>query len=509
MDAPNKTKTDTPLPETLIRQGIHLFYSKFIRPKCHNEDERRKELILNSVLVGIIAVIAVLDLTILLYSVLFGKMNGTEGIPFAVFSVFLITFIGIYGLSRKGRVRDASYLTILIYFAGSTYGVYTWGMGLPAGLLSYALIITMSTMLLGARFGIAISLTIVSIILSLAYMESSLRIIPAWKKTHTFFTNGIQYSILLLSITGLSRIYWRDLQASLERARKSEKELRDRNDSLEDMVEERTSELRRSQAEQISQLYRFAEFGRISSGVFHDLINPLSAVALNVYNLQDVPESSHEQSKAHIDRAVRASRKMERFIASVKKQIRSENIDELFSLNHETEEAIDLLSHKASRSGVTVDFEADDEIQSYGNPLKFGQIISNLVSNAIDSYEGTEFAEREKSVSVRLKKTESGAEVRVSDKGCGILEANLARVFDPFFTTKPAEKGLGIGLSTIKDIVEREFKGTVSAASRLGSGSTFTVRIPLNAYEAGLSESIQGRVGRAEETPGQGRELSE
>ena len=69
-------------------------------------------------------------------------------------------------------------------------------------------------------------------------------------------------------------------------------------------------------------------------------------------------------------------------------------------------------------------------------------------------------------------------EVEVTDTGCGIPEEVLDKVFDPLFTTKA--KGIGLGLAVCKSIVNRH-GGCIEAKSRVGKGTTFSMRLPLKA----------------------------
>jgi signal transduction histidine kinase len=68
--------------------------------------------------------------------------------------------------------------------------------------------------------------------------------------------------------------------------------------------------------------------------------------------------------------------------------------------------------------------------------------------------------------------------IRVSDNGIGIEEKNMDKIFLPYFSTK-GRKGTGIGLSTVKQIVEH-CSGTLSVSSQLGKGATFCIRLPLS-----------------------------
>jgi two-component system, NtrC family, sensor kinase len=68
-------------------------------------------------------------------------------------------------------------------------------------------------------------------------------------------------------------------------------------------------------------------------------------------------------------------------------------------------------------------------------------------------------------------------EISVTDNGCGISPENLGKVFTPFFTTKPVGKGTGLGLSVCYGIINT-MGGTIGVSSRLGEGTTFTIRLP-------------------------------
>jgi two-component system C4-dicarboxylate transport sensor histidine kinase DctB len=105
--------------------------------------------------------------------------------------------------------------------------------------------------------------------------------------------------------------------------------------------------------------------------------------------------------------------------------------------------------------------------------VKFHQLVSNLVANAIDAYEGIPLERR--IVQVLLSKQGKKAKFVVKDDGAGINPEHLAYIFDPFFTTKTVDKGTGIGLMIVKRVVEEDFGGTISVASTRRTGTVFTV----------------------------------
>ena len=72
-------------------------------------------------------------------------------------------------------------------------------------------------------------------------------------------------------------------------------------------------------------------------------------------------------------------------------------------------------------------------------------------------------------------------EIALADNGPGIPDAVLEKIFEPFFTTKPAGEGTGLGLSLAYDIVTQVHGGTMAVESAVGTGTTFTIRIPASA----------------------------
>lgn len=88
-------------------------------------------------------------------------------------------------------------------------------------------------------------------------------------------------------------------------------------------------------------------------------------------------------------------------------------------------------------------------------------------------------------VGLRLEDTASGggpsrqAVVTVADNGSGMDERTLSKIFEPFFTTKAVGKGTGMGLSVVHGIVSK-WGGAIAVESRIGHGSTFTIRLPLH-----------------------------
>lgn len=124
-------------------------------------------------------------------------------------------------------------------------------------------------------------------------------------------------------------------------------------------------------------------------------------------------------------------------------------------------------------------FAPTTHIETYGDPVKFYKVISNIVSNAIDAYEECDEKETEKNkereILIRVSQKNNNACIEIQDWGAGITPEHLKRIFEPFFTTKSIEKGTGLGLSICKSIIEGDFDGHIYVKSKPGQGTIFTI----------------------------------
>jgi two-component system OmpR family sensor kinase len=141
------------------------------------------------------------------------------------------------------------------------------------------------------------------------------------------------------------------------------------------------------------------------------------------------------------------------------------------------ESAVEQAGPAARRRGVTLRLEpAPAPIRLRHDPQRIGQVVGNLVGNAI------KFTDRGGSVDVRVAPNpDGGARIEVADTGVGIEPAELPRIFERFYRGSLANEargsGSGLGLAIVRSIVDMHH-GTVEVVSRLGGGTTFTVNLP-------------------------------
>lgn len=458
-----------------MKYHLQNFWRKIITPRSKDENSARQEYILNILLVAIIFLISI-GMTIATCNFIFLDLENYQNnsLPLFFILAILIFFIFLYFLSRKGYSRLAAYIFLSIIFLLATYLGCTWGIDLQAEILFYVLVIVMAGIIAGAKPAFISTFLVFLSLVTVHYLQEA-KLISAnrdWTIQPWGYSDIIMISLIMFIIATISWLFDRELKKSLAN-------LKTERDLLEIRVAEKTKELRIIQAQEIAQVHRFAEFGRLSSGLFHDLVNPLTTVMLNINKIKlDGENQPHFNFiKSDLEQVSQASEKMREFINSVRKQISPEGKKENFCLNKEVEDAISVLNYKAAKNQVCLLFLANEKITTSGDAIKFNQIVTNLISNAIDAYDNSD--KKEKEVKIVLTKQAEFIILSVIDYGQGIVSNNISKIFEPFFTTKSEQDSLGLGLALIKKIIEENFSGKIEVTSQLGAGATFIVKFPL------------------------------
>src|SRR3989442_735804 len=148
-----------------------------------------------------------------------------------------------------------------------------------------------------------------------------------------------------------------------------------------------------------------------------------------------------------------------------------------FDLNETIRNVVRLREYQAHVENivVTADFSKDLPY-AWGDPHQLEQVVLNLVVNAEDAIADSQ--QRPGSVHLKTFVQNGRIHLTVTDNGSGIHARDMAHIFDPFFTTKDRQHGTGLGLSICSEIVE-EHGGELYAWSTYGSGSTFTLELPI------------------------------
>lgn len=435
----------------------------------------RRESILKKLSLG--SLLLALSASLILWCDQLKYQESYHGLPVTVAVGLSLIFALVHIITRRHLSILASIIFIISYLALNTAFLAAWGAELPLGIIFYALIIISSGILLDTIGATSSAILSAALIIGLTVAQNHGLTQPdlSWRTEAISILDQIPAIIILGIILLVSHIYNREVKKSLARAQRSEAELKAERDLLEVKVEMRTQELKQAQIEKISQLYRLAEFGRLASGVFHDLMNPLTALTLNL----DQAQKQSQNVSIKLQAAIQTSRKMADFISALKRQLRRQSEQRLFSLNEEITSVCQILNHKIIKNNLHLNFSSRTEINLYGDPIKFSQVAINLIANAIDAYAAKPQL-KPRTINLKLYKSERHACFSVRDQAGGIAPDILSQIFQPFFTTKDGpESGSGIGLSSTKSIVEKDFNGIIKVKNDFGQGVKFIVKLPL------------------------------
>lgn len=239
---------------------------------------------------------------------------------------------------------------------------------------------------------------------------------------------------------------------------------------------------RTSLDEQLIQSQKLASIGELSAGIAHEINNPLAVIGEEAGWIQDILKRDSLKDLKELDefkdslreiaqQAGRCKEITHKLLSFARKM---ESVIKDVDLNKLIEDVLAMRERDATYSNIDLVKQFHSHLPMiYSDPSLLRQVLLNLVNNAMDAIQkGGKIT-----VTTDIGEGDS-VEIRVNDTGTGIPQENLRKIFDPFFTTKPPGKGTGLGLSICHGIIEK-LGGSISVASQVGKGTTFTIRLPL------------------------------
>ena len=251
--------------------------------------------------------------------------------------------------------------------------------------------------------------------------------------------------------------------------------LRKWNEELEKQVEERTRELKDTQA-QLIQAEKLATIGTLAGGVAHEINNPLAAIMTNAQML--LADNLTADAKEGIELIEEAARRCRDIVQKLMKYSRkspqAEGPVETVDLNEAVDHAVSLLRYQLEQDNVKIQCALNPLPGVRGNANEMSQVLTNLVLNGRDAV-----LAGKKAGEIKIATRDLGKDIslEIEDNGIGIPAENLPKVFDPFFTTKDVGKGTGLGLSIVQGIIQK-FGGKIDIKSRVGAGTSILIRFP-------------------------------
>ena len=285
------------------------------------------------------------------------------------------------------------------------------------------------------------------------------------------------------------------LRRMSEAVHEREQDLRELNQTLEQKVEERTTHLKQAQ-ETLIRSERLAALGSLVAGVAHELNTPIGNGLMAASSLEYMTKKFTARSREGMRRseleshlaynleAVDLIRRNLTRAADLVSSFKQVSIDQTtsqrrtFDLTELIHEIITTLTPTIRKQHCTVQIEATNKIclDSYPGPL--GQVLVNLLSNALVHA----YLEHPGTINISTRSVAGErVELVVSDHGCGISDDHLRRIFDPFFTTRLGKGGSGLGLHISHNIVTNLLGGQIEVASNIDTGTCFTITLPCHA----------------------------
>ncbi len=226
----------------------------------------------------------------------------------------------------------------------------------------------------------------------------------------------------------------------------------------------------------LAQHNKMAALGVLSAEVAHEINNPLGVILGYAGYLEGKLDAS-DPSRKMIQEIKRESKRCKNIVQDLLSYARvPKPVLEETDLKILLEQIIDFAAHHTVLDAIQVVKAIDPELPTVwvdGDQIR--QVAMNLLLNA-----GAAMTEGGRLVASAAADGEGWVKLTVEDSGCGIPEENLEKIFEPFFTTKA--RGTGLGLAITRTIVEQH-GGRIDVTSRVGQGTTVTVRLPIHREE--------------------------
>ena len=229
---------------------------------------------------------------------------------------------------------------------------------------------------------------------------------------------------------------------------------------------------------QLHQAEKGAVVGRLAAAIAHEIRNPLNYINLTLDHLRSSFSPADPEKKTTFVQLTNQLKtevaRINRHITDFLKYSRPSKLElQDLDLRAEAEDALRLVEARAEECGIETKIVEDGPLP----PVKADReslrsVFTNLVINAVEAIDGDGG-----SVSIKLSNADANSvKVEIIDSGCGISAQDISKVFEPYFSTK--DTGTGLGLAIVKKAVD-DHGGTISVASKEGSGTTFTIILPV------------------------------
>ncbi|HEV7743449.1 MAG TPA: ATP-binding protein [Pyrinomonadaceae bacterium] len=234
----------------------------------------------------------------------------------------------------------------------------------------------------------------------------------------------------------------------------------------------------------LHQVEKAAVVGRLAAAIAHEIRNPLNYINLTLDHLRSsyAPEDAakRETFERLADQLKQEVQRINRHITDFLKYSRPSALElEPLDLREQAEDALRVIAGQAAERGVETSLKQEGQLPPVvADKDSLRSAFTNLLINSLEAIDGAGGT-----VAIKLSSEMSGsARVEISDTGKGIAPEDIAKVFEPYYSTK--ETGTGLGLAIVKKAID-DHGGSISVSSKLGSGTTFVIILPVKQKDQG------------------------
>ena len=239
---------------------------------------------------------------------------------------------------------------------------------------------------------------------------------------------------------------------------------------------------------QLLQTSKLAMLGEMSTGMAHELNQPLNIIRLATNNMTNSISKGRANDESMMNRLQRIDSAVDRAATIIDHmrafgRIAGEEF-EPFSVSSSIAAASNLVSEPMKANGISLTVDLDPDARVLGNTIQFEQVLINMINNARDAILSNGAEGR---IHIGQKLDAECVTVTIEDTGGGIPVDALPHIFEPFYTTKPVGKGTGLGGSISYGIIQ-DMQGSIWAENVVG-GARISIRLPL------VSDSVEHEAG--------------
>lgn len=461
-------------------------YSRLVAGTSTDINTNRKEYIFNTLAFWSIVVSVVATFYNLFEYFDRGKLLHWRTNPVAPITILVIFFI-LFLVSKQKQSYVPRYFFVTLIFLAGCYTSFQWGVNVPQSLLLFGFSIILAGVLISSKASlILILLTGVSLFgTHTIHTYNIAQPAFSWKNSETRFLDLIIYLGMFSLIAVVSWLSNTELERLLLETKRYAKQLQRERNLLEKRVKLRTAELEHAyedlqklEKQRYMQVNKLATLGKFSTGLIHDIVDPLTYVSTSLELALWKTTKRAKLLRKSILTALHGTKQIANLIESVRTGIRGERIIEPYSLKQTVNRTLLLLRFSARSHKVSIRLHAFKDITLYGNPSDVYQVLTNLLTNAVESYPLAKLRDPLRYVDLNVVVKSQEIVISVEDHGVGIPSGHENKVFDLFYTTKSSKEGTGIGLTMAREIARKNLKGTLTCTSTERKGTIFTFRFP-------------------------------